>query len=547
MVKPQEEILLKALIRIGQDLASTVEIEELLERVLRASREVFRFENAIIRLLDDERGVLATAAAYGYDKSATSAEIRMGEGITGKVALSGKPILVNDVWGRPDYLHGITDARSELAVPLVSGDRIIGVFNVESPEPNAFDESDIEPLMTMASQAAVAIENARLCRSLRTVSDRYRHLHQFHRRVLDSSNLGVYTVDAEMRITSWNRTIEDMSGVSEEEAIGKKLFSLFPSLEKEKFAERMRSVLKSGRPERLRLTHRNLKGELRFQKRRLSPLKEDGRTIGVVVLVEDITEFRMIMEQLIRSEKLAEVGRLSTGIAHEINNPLAVIAYGAELLLREDLSDFQRELLDRISGEAERLKTLTDGLLSFSRGKEMVKRWTDLNEVAQDVARLLRYEAEKRSVRLETNCTELPLVEADPNKLKQVLINLILNALQALNKGGTVTLETSFREKGEAIISVKDTGPGIPDEVRERIFEPFFTTKKEGEGTGLGLYICQNIVVEHGGHLDVESRPGEGTTFHISLPLGKMTRPYPSQAQRAEKIGSNQPAKQTSC
>jgi len=220
MEKTQDEKLLKALIKIGQDLASALELEELLGRVLRASREVFRFENAIIRLLDEERGALVTAAAYGYERDATSAVIRLGEGIMGKVALSGDPILVSDLSHRPDYFPGIHEARSELAVPLVSGEKILGVFNVESPRANAFGEEDIEPLMTMASQAAVAIERARLWKNHEGLTDRYKRLGQFNRRVLDSANLGIYTIDSRLRITSWNRTIEEMSGVSEEEAIG---------------------------------------------------------------------------------------------------------------------------------------------------------------------------------------------------------------------------------------------------------------------------------------------------------------------------------------
>ncbi len=520
----QHEKLLQALIDIGQELASTVDLDELLRRILQISREVFRFENAIIRLLDPECRVLVTAAAYGYDEEAIRPELPLGRGVMGKVAQTGEPILVSDVAAVSEYVPGIHGARSELAVPLLAREKVIGVFNVESPRPNAFGEGDIAPLLTMAGQAAIAIENARLYDNLRAVSSRYQELHQLNSRILHSANLGIYTVDSELRITSWNRKIEEMSGLGEGEALGRDLFELFPGLVAEGFAARMRRVLKTGVAEKLSLSHRNLKGELRFQKRRLAPLKDGDRTTGAVVIVEDITEFKRLMEQTIQGEKLAEVGRMSAGIAHEVNNPLSVISYAAQLLLREEsLPPFQAELAERIESEVERLKTLTGSLLSFSRARETFKRQVDLNEVLRDVLRLVRYELGRHSVELVENYTStLPPVLADSNKLKQIFINLIMNAVQAMSGGGRLILSTGEVAGGEVEAVVADSGPGIPEEVLPRIFEPFFSTKKEGEGTGLGLYICRNIILEHEGRLTVESRPGEGTTFRVILPIGHL-------------------------
>jgi two-component system, NtrC family, sensor kinase len=298
------------------------------------------------------------------------------------------------------------------------------------------------------------------------------------------------------------------------------LFRLFPVLEEEGFADRVRRVLKRGTAEKVRLAHRNIKGELRFQKRRLAPLKDGERTTGVVVIVEDITEFKRLLEQTIQSEKLAEVGRLSAGIAHEVNNPLAVISYAAQLLLREEeLPPFQKELAERIDSEVDRLKTLTGSLLSFSRAKEMVRRETDLNDILRDVLRLVRYELNRHAIRLEEDFTELPTIQADPNKLKQVFINLLMNASQAMPEGGTLSVRTALVAGEEVEVMVSDTGPGIPADIQEQIFEPFFSTKREGEGTGLGLYICRNIVAEHEGRLLLESVPDQGATFRVVLPI----------------------------
>lgn len=513
--------LLQALIEVGQELASTVELDALLHRILRIAREVFCFENAIIRLLDPERQVLVTAASYGYSDPSSSREIALGHGIMGRVAMSGQPMLVADVTQDADYVPGIAGARCELAVPLLARERVIGVFNVESPTPGAFGDEDIPPLVILANQAAIAIENARLLENLRGMSARYRELHQFNSRILQSANLGIYTVDEDFKITSWNRKMEEMSGITESAALQQPLFTLFPRLEEEGFATRLRRVMQRGVPEKLRLTHRNRRGEVRFQKRRLAPLAGEDGPAGVVVLVEDITEFKQLLEQTIQSEKLAEVGRLSAGIAHEVNNPLAVIAYASQLLLREEeLSAPQAELVERIDSEVERLKTLTAGLLSFSRAGETRKREVDLNQVIQDVLRLVRYELNKRSVSLEESFDSLPPLVADPNKLKQVFINLIMNAIQALGRHGTLSIATMVVNGAEVEARISDTGPGIPAAILPQIFTPFFTTKKEGEGTGLGLYICRTIVEEHDGRLLVESAEGEGTCFRVVLPLG---------------------------
>ena len=312
--------LLNALIEIGQELASTTDLEELLDSVLRVSRDVFGFENAIIRLLDEDGLHLNAAAAYCYTEEAMG-PIQIGQGVMGRTAEVQKPILIEDVRKLPDYVPGIPNARCELAVPLISKKKLVGVINVESPRVGAFSAGDIEPLMILGRQAAIAIENARLYDRLTKMTDGYRHLHEFNNRILKSVSLGIYTVDSEIVITSWNSRMAEMSGVSANQAIGLRLQDLFPNLSKEGVIERINQVLQSGTKAKLRLLHRQLDGTNRFQKRRLTPLKDGDETTGVVIIVEDITEFKRLMDQTIQSEKLAEVGRLTAGIAHENQQP----------------------------------------------------------------------------------------------------------------------------------------------------------------------------------------------------------------------------------
>lgn len=515
----KSERLLDALIEIGQELASTTDLQELLDTVLKVAREVFRFENAIIRLLDDDGLHLVAAAAFGYTEDAMG-PIQIGHGVMGRTAEVQKPILVEDISKLPDYLPGIPGARCELAVPLISKKKLVGVLNVESPQPGAFSAADIEPLMILGRQAAIAIENARLYNRLTKMSESYRQLHEFSDRILKSVSLGVYTVDTNKVITSWNNRMAEMSGVAADVAIGARLEVLFPNLVDEGVIERVDRVLASGRKEKQRLLHRQLDGTNRFQKRRLAPLMAGHEVAGVVIIVEDITEFKRLLDQTIQSEKLAEVGRLSAGIAHEINNPLAMVAYATELLKREDnLSAFQEEMLEKIETEVERLKTLTGGLLSFSSSRASLNRVVNLNDLVSEVMKLLRFELQRKSVQLKTIFADVPVITADPNKLKQVIINLVMNAVHAMHGEGTVVLETRLGKDGTLQLLVKDNGPGIPEEIQEQVFAPFYTTKPEGEGTGLGLYICQNIVREHSGTISLQSRLGEGTVFSISLPI----------------------------
>ncbi len=516
----KSERLLKALIGISQELSSTIELEELLERILSAARDVFHFENAIIRLLDETGERLAAVASYGYDETAVQQVIHIGQGVMGRCAATCTPILVEDVRESPDYVAGIPGARSELAVPLVAHEKLVGVFNVESPRPGAFTSEDIEPLLVLGRQAAISIENARLYEGLRTMTNEYRQLNELNDRILKGVSLGIYTVDRDLRITSWNRKMTEMSGLSAAEAIGSLLPDRFPVLADEGVVERLREVLRTGQKAKLRLLHRNLDGSFRFQKRRLGPLFDGDEVTGAVVMVEDITEFKRLLDQTLHSEKLAEIGRLTASIAHEINNPLSLVAYATELLRRDGpLKPFQSEMVDKIEHEIGRLKSLTGGLLSFSSTRETRHQEVNLNGLVKESIDLLRFELQRKSMQIDTDfCKEKAQLVADPNKLKQVLINLVMNASQAMKGGGRIVVSTRQVRGGSLELRVADNGPGIEPALLGKIFEPFVTSKPEGEGTGLGLYICQNIIREHGGKIEVESYPGEGTVFRVNLP-----------------------------
>ncbi len=230
-----------------------------------------------------------------------------------------------------------------------------------------------------------------------------------------------------------------------------------------------------------------------------------------------------VLKQLAYNEKMAELGRISAGVVHELNAPLSVIIAASQMIMREeDVSAYVREMIERISSEAQRLSQMTRGLLNFS-SHEDTRSDTDVNLVIEFVLDFLNYEASRRGVTLIRMFDfRLPVVAVDGNMLKQIVLNIVMNALQAMEaEGGRLLVETCAPKEGEVSIIISDTGPGIPSDSLARIFEPYFTTKKPGEGTGLGLFVTKTLVENMGGRIKVSSCVGEGTAFAVTFPAGE--------------------------
>lgn len=227
------------------------------------------------------------------------------------------------------------------------------------------------------------------------------------------------------------------------------------------------------------------------------------------------------LEQLAWNERMAELGQLAVGMVHELNTPLSVIVSATQLILRdEELSPSVKEMVERIELEVQRLSQFTKGLLSFARKEDGPVGEADVNQVLQEVMYFLKYEALKRSIKIvEDFDFRLPPIATDANRLKQIFINLVMNAFQAMEGGGSLLLRTSFSEERFVSVQIADTGSGIPQKTLSRIFEPFYTTKKTGKGTGLGLFITKKIVESFSGTISVESSEGEGTCFTVTFPV----------------------------
>jgi PAS domain S-box-containing protein len=254
------------------------------------------------------------------------------------------------------------------------------------------------------------------------------------------------------------------------------------------------------------------------------PLIEDGDIIGVVEIARDITQDINLQKTMMQQEKLASIGRLSAGVAHEINNPLTTILT-TSMLLQEEINPDNPIYpeLETIVKETLRCRKIVTSLLDFARQSTPNKKANDVNQIVRESVLLTKKQAAFKDVAIEQVCDpNIPPIHADKGQLQQALINLILNAIESSGAGGHIRITTSISKKNRGIhIAISDTGEGIPASHIDKIFDPFFTTK--ADGTGLGLAITHGIIEQHGGSITVESKTGQGTTFTINLPLMKAT------------------------
>ncbi len=408
--------------------------------------------------------------------------------------------------------------RSTISIPLFH-DRMLGVFNFDSTETDRYAEKDLELLLPVAKHIAIALENALLFEEISREKKEWE-------RTFDAITDMVWIEDGRQQVIRANRALLARTGLTGAEIAGQACGGLLGRIGITiDDCCLCRDTLNTRRPSHQEL--KGLAGSL-FHFWAYPLTDDDGRLYAIVHYLKDVTAQKRLEHQLLRSDKLASLGTLVAGIAHEINNPLGIIAGYAEALLdrakepplaaAEGFRDFP-EYLQTIHSEIFRCKTILKSLLDFARPSAGTYRSIDINEVIKEVLLLLQHRTAKlkHTLTLDLN-RDLPKVHGDAGNLRQLLMNLLLNAIYFTPEGGSIRIATGPDEGGSIRLAVSDTGPGIPEDRIGKVFDPFFTTKPVGEGTGLGLTICHRIVEEHGGALDVESEPGKGTTFLIRLP-----------------------------
>jgi two-component system, NtrC family, sensor kinase len=311
--------------------------------------------------------------------------------------------------------------------------------------------------------------------------------------------------------------------VSRDDALGRTIFEVLHRQPASVLRQEFDDVFATGRLQIFQMESR-ASGELRTFRISKIPMRlDDGPVTHVITVGEDITDWRGAQERISQAEKLAAIGTLAAGIMHEINNPLATIAACAESLELSD-PDAPTAVLDGlrlIQSEVRRCKGITDSLLDFSRPKAGDKTLVDLNAAIERTVFILKHHSrfKKLTVALELDRSLGAVVRANEEQLVQVFMALLINAMDAMREQGTVELRTRAGEGAHTVLAeVVDHGEGIRDADLPKLFEPFFTTKAPGRGTGLGLSVCYAIVAEHGGRIEVDSTPGEGSVFRIVLP-----------------------------
>jgi PAS domain S-box-containing protein len=364
-----------------------------------------------------------------------------------------------------------------------------------------------------------------------------RRAHMRYQRLVESAWDAIFTVDAEGRFTSMNEALESGLGLPRERLLEMRFEEVVEPADRPamRFAH---AAAMRGERHRGEVRFRDAEGSLRVGSLTLTPLADEGAIVSALGIVRDVTDERRLGEQLLQREKLAAVGQLVSGVAHELNNPLAGILAFSQLLMAAAPSDQAvRDAVVTINKEAKRAAKIISNLLLFARQRPPERTQTDLNQVVRDAVELRRYALRTHQIELHVELDPLlPHVLADGSQLQQVILNLITNAEHALRDyPGDKRLTIITRRNGELlVVTVADSGPGVPLELHDRIFNPFFTTKKVGEGTGLGLSISDGIVREHGGQIRLASPPGEGAVFIVELPATLPGRgPHPAQGGAA--------------
>lgn len=334
------------------------------------------------------------------------------------------------------------------------------------------------------------------------------YLKDFSENIIESAPAGIVTIDASLRVTYWNREMETLIGVTRADAVNKSILQLLPWFTEEFLAQSNQREMTFQTP------------SLQSFKINTSPFKDPSG--GYVVIIEDVTEKKKMEEQLLQTSKLASIGKLTAGISHEIGNPLASISSLVQELRslpmnsREDPA-FTGEALTTINSHIERIVKIVRSLGDFARISSTERTVSNISDILDRTITLVKYDKRFKDVRLQIDREDVPPLKVNPDRLQQVFLNLIINALDAMPDGGS--LHISVKEMDSAVeVVFSDSGTGIEESAIERIFDPFFTTK-HGRGTGLGLSICYGIIKEHGGTIAAKSRKGEGTTFVVRLPL----------------------------
>ena len=530
----------RALVGFARDLNRDLDLHRLGERLVARVTETLVVDRMALMLahpVGDRRDDFRAIRAIGFGPEAPPPPLSRSSGLGAR--LQGKHTVVLD---DPASARRLPAAEVSFwrgsgiyyFVPCVSEEGTIAVLALGrkgSGEP--LSSEDMALLAAVAGQVATALENGRLYTQLHGKAAELERMRELSDNIIESLSDGLVVVDLADRVVRWNAGLERLYGVPRAQAIGHGLDTLFDP----PFLEMLRRARRSGATGaalyRVALVSRHAESRRRLLvNAAMAQLRTpDDAVTGTMVILEDITERVQLEEQLQITEKMASIGLLAAGVAHEVNTPLTGISSFTQILLEgADPANPQTRLLEKIERQTFRAAKIVNGLLNLARPGRMDSGPVDINAVVNDVLALLEHPLKTAGIRVRKNLAPAPpIVQGVEFKLQQVLMNLFLNARDAMLKGGWLSISTRVGD-AQAIVEVADTGSGIPTEHLSRIYDPFFTTKAAGQGTGLGLSVTYGVIQEHQGSIECDSVVGQGTRFKLSLPLAAAFRERPTEA-----------------
>ena len=524
---------------LGRGLLRTLLPEQVGRRVAGAMFEGMNAAQTACAIRNNGKGL----AVCVFDRDGSAGDARLIELQRFENWLqSAKPLQSLRLRSRKDFFLKDKRHALEYVVPVGFGNRTTGAVLVAFARNDDCTETEARMIDAAAQQTAFAAQISQLYLKAResaaTLAEEVDRRtaeaemqQRFTEAIIDALPLSLYAIDRDYQIVAWNRNRElGELGLPKGEVLGKNVFSVLTKQSPELLRREFAAVFATGdihRVEQETVTEQGDANHWLISKIPMRADENDGVT-HVITVGENITARVKAHQAVARAEKLAAVGRLAAGVVHEINNPLATIAACAESLEKRieegafgnspDAEDL-REYLGLIRDEAFRCKSITNGLLDFSRLRAGQRVPVDITELIKATARLVTHQQRGDNINIVVEAPAcLPMVSGDVGQLQQAVVALATNAIDAMPDGGTLTLRASQRVK-RVLVEVRDTGVGIAPENMTKIFDPFFTTKDVGRGTGLGLAVCYGILSDHGGRLDVRSTLGVGTTFTITLPV----------------------------